>query len=333
MVECQPSKVKLNSLWRRLSTSKLTDFGSLLKASSGSISTLGSSNDLTVPDFVDACDAVGIRTKRTNVAVEDIVWSCILPHCTRQLSTMLTKNDVGLFEQRFGSCLAGGFVRAATLMIQTTTAVNSPLNTDVSTQCDVPLQCHLVGWFHPVAHLDVEREEQRLISQGVESTCYGRFASHDELEEATHNVCVVLTVSMVAPTKGSALATYNIYVSCSEHGFFVCKNDSIHGLKKVLPTCDQMFDDYSLELGGLFEHLLLCGIASGIFVRQNDADWPGRSVPLPTEKAVPGPKTKEETQKKKGLLDSMLSFGCCAGKRSKEGASPSTKSIRSYGKE
>ena len=87
---------------------------------------------------------------------------------------------------------------------------------------------------------------------------------------------------------------------------------------KVLPSSTTMFDDYSLELGGLFECLLIRGVASGIFVRATNRDWPGQPLGLVNQTHT---KTESMTTKvdsnSGGLFNSMFALNCCTGERSK----------------
>ena len=317
---CTP---ELNTFWRSLHTSKLTDFGSLLKASGNNPPR---SNDLTVLEFCTACQKKGIETKRVNVTVEDVVWSCIIPHCLRTPSTMVSKMDLNAFEQRFGSTLAGGFVRAASLLTHVTTAVadgnNSVPSTTNTTTC-------LVSWFLPVAHLKrIDLSNQRLINKGIESSCFGRFATTDETTK--YGICLVLTVSSsfnksIEKAAQIVLGTYDIFIGCGEKGFFVLGTHPMAATKtltcnKVLPSSTTMFDDYSLELGGLFECLLISGVASGIFVRATNRDWPGQSPGLVNQTHTC---TKTESTATRvdsnsgGLFNSMFALNCCTGERSK----------------
>lgn len=313
---CTP---ELNTFWRSLHTSKLTDFGSLLKASGNNPPR---SNDLTVLEFCTACQKKGIDTKRVNVTVEDVVWSCIIPHCLRTPSTMVSKMDLNAFEQRFGSTLAGGFVRAATLLTHATAVADG--NSSVSATPNATT-C-LVSWFLPVAHLkNIDLSNQRLISKGIESSCFGRFATTDE---TTNGICLVITVSSsfnksIEKDAQILLGTYDIFIGCGEKGFFVLGTNLMAATKaltcnKVLPSSTTMFDDYSLELGGLFECLLIRGVASGIFVRATNRDWPGQPVGLVNQTHT---KTESMTTKvdsnSGGLFNSMFALNCCTGERSK----------------
>ena len=242
---------KLDELWLRLSTCKLTDFGSLLKGGHPT-----NSSDLSVREFSDACDKLGISTRKEGVTVEDVVWACILPHSKRQEHAMLTKFDLHVFEQRFGSSLEGSFCFAASF-IMPPSSLNS-LDLVVSTQ--------LVHWFFPIAHLgEVESSNKRLLDKGKSAICYGRFSTLEELA-ANESCCVVLTFSTLS------LNTRDILVGCCDHGFYVIHSDSV--LQDV-PSSDEMFSDYSRELGGLFEKLLLIGGLFKAVLARRFTDWPG----------------------------------------------------------
>ena len=316
----------LDDLWRRLCTCKLSDFGSLIKANSGGVAPR--SNDLTISEFVAACNKIGVTTKRPDVTIEDVIWSCIVPHCNRSESStcMISKENLGDFEAKFGPIVSHGFNRAATLLTHISTTISGD---DVILKSksgykeglaehsspNINQECYLVNWFLPVAHLHIKDYEQRLINKGVESTCYGRFPTDSESAEGS---CVVITVSSLQNEK--ELQTNNIHIGCCEKGFFVLQTNITNERGKILPPPKQMFDDYRLELGGLFEHLLLSGVASRIFVRETANDWPGQPhVPANEINTSKNGSTRKDSTVG-GLFSSMLSFGCCTSERSKSKA-------------
>lgn len=177
-----------------------------------------------------------------------------IAHSKRQEHAMLTKFDLHVFEQRFGSFLEGSFCFAASF-IMPPSSLNSLV---VSTQ--------LVHWFFPIAHLgEVENSNKRLLDKGKAAICYGRFSTLEELA-ANESCCVVLTFSTLS------FDTRDILVGCCDHGFYVIHSDSV--LQDV-PSSDEMFSDYSRELGGLFEKLLLIGGLFKAVLARRFTDWPG----------------------------------------------------------